>query len=500
MPIEKISTNEFLQQTRRLPTAHWPSRKNPEHLYPLTYVSPKTSFSITPTDRFFCIGSCFAREIEETLDSLGFEVLSQIHSVPVKTKKTFSKTSGLHNKYNLPAILNELQWSQNSDSINEESLFYKNPRNGFWQDFQLFDAGSEPLDICQQLRTYINRYFAQIKQADVVVITLGLSEAWYDKQQARYLNVMPSSRMMQLQPDRFELHVLNYAESQAYLQQIYEQLTAIIPHEFKLVITVSPVPLKRTFRAQDVIRANSYSKSLLRTLIDEFCLNHDNVDYFPSYELATLSDYRLVWSDDDFRHVDGYFVEYIMSMFLQHYQLDSANQNNRLEIAKQRLFSKALALNTEQNTAVVQRLNWKNRLINTLFRPLSVEQKQQWFQFLLYFRRYSLKEMLTEFKLRTKNTTKVGYIDRWDGEKLHGWAINPSQLQQPAELLVLLDNQHFAEITTHLARPDVAKSLKLDEITPGFSIAIALEKTSVVSIIEKGTGIELENSPFLIEL
>ena len=51
----------------------------------------------------------------------------------------------------------------------------------------------------------------------------------------------------------------------------------------KIVLTVYPVPFSDTFSGQDVIVANTYSKSVLRCVAQDLTELYDHVDYFPSY-------------------------------------------------------------------------------------------------------------------------------------------------------------------------------------------------------------------------
>ena len=52
----------------------------------------------------------------------------------------------------------------------------------------------------------------------------------------------------------------------------------------------------------DIVVANSWAKSLLRAVSQEWAAVHSNVDYFPSYEVVQNSDRAAVW-EDDLRHV-----------------------------------------------------------------------------------------------------------------------------------------------------------------------------------------------------
>jgi hypothetical protein len=57
----------------------------------------------------------------------------------------------------------------------------------------------------------------------------------------------------------------------------------------KILVTVSPVNLWATFRQDiDVISASCNSKATLRAVADEFAVRHENVFYFPAFEMATI--------------------------------------------------------------------------------------------------------------------------------------------------------------------------------------------------------------------
>jgi hypothetical protein len=55
----------------------------------------------------------------------------------------------------------------------------------------------------------------------------------------------------------------------------------------KILLTVSPVPLTKTFTNEDAVVANSYSKSVLRVCAQELKERHPEVDYFPSFEIVS---------------------------------------------------------------------------------------------------------------------------------------------------------------------------------------------------------------------
>ncbi|MEO1339958.1 MAG: GSCFA domain-containing protein, partial [Cyanobacteria bacterium J06635_13] len=70
----------------------------------------------------------------------------------------------------------------------------------------------------------------------------------------------------------------------------------------------------------DIIVANTMSKSTLRSAIGELVEETENVDYFPSYESAMLSDPNIVWMGDR-RNVTDFIVTKIVLEFINRYGL-----------------------------------------------------------------------------------------------------------------------------------------------------------------------------------
>jgi hypothetical protein len=90
----------------------------------------------------------------------------------------------------------------------------------------------------------------------------------------------------------------------------------------KILITLSPVNLWATFRQDmDVISASCNSKATLRAAADEFTERHENVFYFPAFEMATIYqplNGQTYFSDgrDNF-HINKATVKFIMRHFFK---------------------------------------------------------------------------------------------------------------------------------------------------------------------------------------
>lgn len=76
--------------------------------------------------------------------------------------------------------------------------------------------------------------------------------------------------------------------------------------------------MSATFSGLDIAIANSLSKSTLRAAAGAFEAAHDDVDYFPSYEIATLSERSFAYAPDCL-HVSDQIVGQIMGVFIGAY-------------------------------------------------------------------------------------------------------------------------------------------------------------------------------------
>lgn len=333
MPIERISAAQALANLSKNSRSRWPRPEAPERLYPLATPTIVPKFRILPEHRVFCIGSCFAREVESALARLNFDVCSIVRDLP-RTERRQRSDPGMSNKYTIASMLNELRWALDPARPYSHDLALIENAQGLFEDYHLKgNFYADDLQPAREFREAFNRQFRQVREADLIVMTLGLSEAWYDRETELVLNIAPNRSLVDKYPGRFELHVLGFEESLERLEAIYTLLTRFGKAGHQILLTVSPVPLHATFRNQDILVANTYSKAVLRAVAEHFQLGKDNVCYFPSFEFATLSHPNLVWGKRDLRHVDRNFVEHIMSAVI----------GSMMEPSRQQLEMSALA-------------------------------------------------------------------------------------------------------------------------------------------------------------
>jgi hypothetical protein len=289
-----------------------------ERLYPLASPTANPSFRIGAEDTIFAIGSCFARNVEKALLAAGKRVLSREFELG-EVGESLGETSNFFNKYSIHSVLNELRWALDRETFPGEGILYPLGK-GTYSDPQLGIAKLDfPVDEILAFRHAYLDAMRQVAEADVIILTLGYVETWYDTKLDLYLNITPPVQLVKAEPDRFEFRVLSYHDVLDALEELYTLLNKHRTKPLKMLVTVSPVPLIATFRDMDVLVANTYSKSVQRAALDEFLIGKEGVDYFPSFEFVTLSNPTIAWSRGDYRHVSPDVVARIMSNVLVNY-------------------------------------------------------------------------------------------------------------------------------------------------------------------------------------
>ena len=280
-------------------------------------IEPK--FKLRRDDKFYAIGSCFARGLENSL--LRYKITVESAAPEFARLQPANKEGsglGFTNKYNTYSMLNELCWALDPDAqFPRESIVQLT--NTTW-----YDPHTTPvlefvgLEETFERRTLIQSVTKRIKDCRAVILTLGLAEVWRDVKADVFVNNTPIPSLFKTQPDRYEFHLADFVENLNNLEALYALLSRYGHPDFHIVVTVSPVPLMNTFSTMDIVVANTWAKSLLRAVAQEWAGAHANVDYFPSYEIVQNSDRSAVW-EPDLRHVKGAGALHIMELFVQNY-------------------------------------------------------------------------------------------------------------------------------------------------------------------------------------
>ena len=189
-----------------------------------------------------------------------------------------------------------------------------------------------------------------VKEADTIVFTLGLTEAWIDKKTGRALPTAPGTIKGQYEPSDVEFKNFTFNEVVEDLRAVQRLASIISGNDTqKWVITVSPVPLAATWTDNHVRVATTYSKSILRAAAGFIADTCEWADYFPSFEIVNNP-----WSTEspfkaNLRNVKDDVVSSIMSYFLsQHGILENRKQSE----AEKEKISETNTFENDDNDAV----------------------------------------------------------------------------------------------------------------------------------------------------
>jgi hypothetical protein len=287
------------------------TRFNDGMLTPETSPTFRLDFKNKP--RVFTIGSCFARNIEEALEPFGVILPTRAFESPPE-ERPYTRANALLNEYNPGSMSQKILSALNGRKAPVETIIQSGE---LFYDLLLPAAPGVAYERAVARRDEIDDVYTSLAEADCVIITLGFIEAWYDHATEHWLNRFPPIPSTK-ERHRFSLKVLDVDESMRLLSDAIDALNTTGK---KVLLTVSPVPMVRTFTNRDCVIANDFSKSVLRVCADRLCANFSNVDYFPSYEMIKSLGSRAFKSDNV--HVKEKFVEKVTGHMLKTYQSET---------------------------------------------------------------------------------------------------------------------------------------------------------------------------------
>jgi len=271
---------------------------------------------VTPV---FAMGSCFAREIEAELIKRGGNVVSVDDGVRIGAFARISGKgeAGYFHRFTPQAMLLEFQRAfGEAPGWEEDTLVF--PMGNDYIDlnyFQTDDFSDKGREAALTRRAVATRLVRNAALADIVIVTLGLTESFVHKPTGWHANRVPSGYLVR-HKEEFAFHIASVEETLVALEEIRALIGRHRSTPFELVVTVSPVPLGTTFSNKDVIVANMDSKSTLRAAAAHFSGGHADVHYFPSYEMVVYTDPQLAWRPDRM-HVQGQMVARIVDTFVR---------------------------------------------------------------------------------------------------------------------------------------------------------------------------------------
>ncbi|MDX2287573.1 MAG: GSCFA domain-containing protein [Hyphomicrobiaceae bacterium] len=275
---------------------------------------------------FFAIGSCFAVEIKRRLADRKKAVYPNFIGLPIDVERHVvgalpdEDSSAYYTTHSIrQEIVRALDGVFYADDDfwrieqPEKHAFAKRLAcDAVYQDPYRRDVYGATLSDLREISEAIGRSVRHgLDAADVVIITLGLTEAWQCNSNGLWICRSPTRSDDPLW-DRITFNPSGFAENYANIEATIERILQSYPTK-RIVLTVSPVPLGKTYTDEDIVVANAYSKSTLRSVAGALCRKYANrVAYWPSYEFALSHDVFEL----DGRHVQPAIVDYIAASFL----------------------------------------------------------------------------------------------------------------------------------------------------------------------------------------
>ncbi len=331
---------------------------------------------ITPDTRITAFGSCFAVNISNWLSKRHFRVLTRDNTA--KRAYVVSCGEGMVNSF---VIRQQFEWAW-------ENKVFEQP---LWHGYNAEEYGYDP-----EAQAHTKAIF---DQTDLFILTFGLSEVWYDEPTGNvFWRTIPKDVY---DPKRHKFRVASVVENRENIAAIYKLIRKHRPNA-QVIVTLSPIPLIATFRANSCITSNSVSKASLRVAIDEVMREHQKdgwLYYWPSYELVT-DVFQMPYKADR-RHPYLQVLDYIMTLF-EHTWCETSEDNPPppLDEAWVRACSVAGLLPPELDKIVA-------------------EHRHRWFRKLI---RGGVRLDPDEKVHAAKRQVLRGILRRWDAQKLEAEA------------------------------------------------------------------------------
>jgi hypothetical protein len=279
-------------------------------------------FAITPASRIATAGSCFAQHISQRLKAAGY---AWVDSEPAPRRITADEAAaygyGVFSFRTANIYTSSLlrQWVEAAvgktplpDEVWARDGRYRDP---FRPTIEPNGYGSHAE--CLHARAYtLNCIREALAKIDVLVFTLGLTEAWRNKETGFTYPACPGTLAGAFDPARHEFHNLSFNAILDDLGIAFSHFRAINPG-VRFLLTVSPVPLTATASADHVLAASTYSKSVLRAVAGALAHGAADVDYFPSYEIIASHPSRGAFFDANLRTVASHGVDTVMRTFFE---------------------------------------------------------------------------------------------------------------------------------------------------------------------------------------
>ena len=296
---------------------------------------PVTSvkFQITSHDAVSTLGSCFAQHLARHIKDSGLrymvtepllETEEQTEQAAMMATQFSARYGNIYTPRQALQLLDRANGWETADDVWE--------RNGRYFDAFRPHVRAGGFATIEELRDARIAHLQAVKrvftESDVVVFTLGLTEAWMSTMDGAVYPTAPGVIAGSQDNSQHVFRNFSYPEVLSDLlnwcQRVREMNSNV-----RILLTVSPVPLNATYMPRNVWTSTTYSKAVLRAVAGDVATELSYVDYFPSYEIITSPQVHGRYFEDDLREVTSVGVKHVMRVFDRHYVLRDGTSDPR---------------------------------------------------------------------------------------------------------------------------------------------------------------------------
>lgn len=282
-------------------------------------------FQLSESDRIVTAGSCFAQHVARYLKQSGYNYFVTEKAYPAFTEQLATKhnygvfTARYGNLYTARQLKQLLLRAHGAFEPVELSWPSRNGRvvDPFRPQIQPGGFASD-IELKADRRQHFEAIRRAVREMDVFVFTLGLTEGWEDRRDNAVFPISPGVAGGVYDPAIYAFRNFSLTETADDLAFSLDYIRQINPG-VRFILTVSPVPLNATYEDRHVFLSTTWSKAVLRVAAEDMLRRFENCVYFPSYEVITAPHVRGSYYAEDCREVTEKGVNHVMELFFKHF-------------------------------------------------------------------------------------------------------------------------------------------------------------------------------------
>ena len=246
---------------------------------------------ISPKTKFFTMGSCFARNVSQTLIKKGY------------TSRHMEISEHINTTFANKVFVDWLEGKSANHAVNERIR-------------ELLPPTLSP-------ETTVEK----IKDSDVFILTLGVAPAFFDRATGAFVLPRPTALNSRVLAEKYEYRNTTVKENVDNALYLINFMRRVSP-DIKIIVTVSPVPIIASFGNASCVQADCLSKSTMRVAAHEIVNGSGltNIHYWPSFEVfrwagSNASEYYAA-DDGAAWHVSEEKVSGTIEAFLDMFRID----------------------------------------------------------------------------------------------------------------------------------------------------------------------------------